>query len=180
MPGAPTPMPRMGWCGRVEELVDQAVDQGEGRVAVLAVEVLADPLADLAAEVEEGRGEGPLAEVEGDDVAGVVDERDEGRLLAAGAGAAADFLGEAFLLEFADELPDRGPCQAGEAGDLRAADRAEVVDGTEDKAGVVGARLRMRRLGREFRACHERDGVLLDVNRTPSADFVLGLDKAAC
>ena len=43
----------------------------------------------------EGRGECPLAEVERDDVAGVVDERDEGRLLAAGAGAAPDFLGEA-------------------------------------------------------------------------------------
>ena len=116
------------------------------------------------AEVEQGRGEGPLAEVEGDDVAGVVDERDERRLLAAGAGAAPDFLGQALLLELADQLPDRGPGQAGEAGDLRAADRTEVVDGAKDEAGVVRTRLRMRRLGREFRACHERDGILLDVN----------------
>ena len=67
------------------------------------------------------------------------------------------------LLEVADQLPDRGPGQAGEAGDLRAADRAEVVDGAQDEAGVVGARLRMGRLGRELGACHERDGVLLDV-----------------
>ena len=123
----------------------------------------ADPLADLAAQVEQGRGEGPLAEVEGDHVAGVVDERDEGRLLAAGARATADLSGQALLLEFSDELPDRGAGQAGEAGDLRAADRAEVVDGAEDQAGVVGTRLGMRRLGRELGPCHERDGVLLDV-----------------
>ena len=146
-----------------QDLVDQVVDQGEGGVAVLAVEVLADPFADLAAEVEKGCGEGSLAEVEGDHMAGVVDERDERRLLAAGAGAAADLLGEALLLELSDELPDRGAGQAGEAGDLRAADRAEVVDGTEDQAGVVGARLGVRRLGRELGPCHERDWVLLDV-----------------
>ena len=78
-----------------EDLVDQVVDEGDRRVAVRAVEVPADPLADLAAQVEEGGGEGALAEVEGDDVAGVVDERDERRLLAAGAGAAADLAGEA-------------------------------------------------------------------------------------
>ena len=83
--------------------------------------------------------------------------------LAAGAGAAADLPGEAVLLEFADELPDRGAGQAGEAGDLGAADRAEVVDGAQDEAGVVGARLGVGRLGRELGACHERDGVLLDV-----------------
>ena len=90
-----------------EELVDQLVDEGEGRVAVCAVQVAGDPLADLAAQVEERRRERALAEVEGDDVAGVVDERDEGRLLAAGARAAADLAGEAVVLELADQLPDR-------------------------------------------------------------------------
>jgi len=96
-------------------------------------------------------------------VAGVVDERDESGLLAAGAGAAADLAGQAFLFEFSDELPDRGAGQAGETGDLRAADRAEVVDGADDQAGVVSARLGMRRLGRELGPCHQRDVVLLDV-----------------
>ena len=47
-------------------------------------------------------------------MAGVVDERDESGLLAAGAGAAADLSGQAFLFEFSDELPDRGAGRAGE------------------------------------------------------------------
>ena len=90
-----------------EDLVDQVVDHGEGGVAVRAIEVVLTRWRTSPRRSSEGRGEGPLAEVEGDDVAGVVDERDEGRLLAAGAGAAPDFLGQALLLELADQLPDR-------------------------------------------------------------------------
>ena len=104
----------------------------------------------------EGGGEGALAEVEGDDGPGVVLERDEGRLLAAGARAAADVLGEAVALEVRDQLADARPGQAGEAGDVRAADRTEVVEGAQDERRVVGSGLRVGGLGRELGACHGR------------------------
>ena len=69
-PGVPTPMPRIGWCGPGEQVVDQVVDDVDRGVAVGAVEVAGDPPADLAAEVDEAGGERPLAEVEGHDVRG--------------------------------------------------------------------------------------------------------------
>ena len=121
MPGAPTPMPRIGWWGRVRISSIRSWTRATAWSPSAPCEVAGDPFADLAAEVEEGRGEGALAEVEGDDLAGVVDERDERRLLAAGGRAAADVAGEAVALEVGDELPDRGAGQAGEAGDLGAA-----------------------------------------------------------
>ncbi len=89
-----------------------------------------------------------------DHVARVVDERDEGRGLAAGRWAAADFLRQALRGQLGDQVADRGPGQAGEAGDLRAADRAEVVQRAQDEARVVRACLGVGRLGREFGACH--------------------------
>ena len=99
--------------------------------------------------------EGALAEVEGDDVAGVVDELDEGRRLAAGRGRRAGIPGEALLFELRDELADAGASQAGEAGDgSRATDRPEVVEGAEHQARVMGARLRVGRLGWKLRAGH--------------------------
>ena len=88
---------------------------------------------------------------------GVVLERDEGGLLAAGARAATDVLGQAVPLQVRDELADAGSGQAGEAGDVRAADRTEVVERAQDERRVVGAGLRVGRLGREFGARHGWD-----------------------
>ena len=123
-------------------------------LAVTALEVAGALRGQLAAQVREGGGEGALAEVERDDGPGVVLERDEGRLLAAGARAAADVLGQAVALEVRDELADAGAGQAGESGDVRAADRTQVVEGAQDEGRVVGAGLRVGGLGREFGACH--------------------------
>ncbi len=133
-------------------LVDELVDQLECLVPVPTLEVAARSRRQLAPEVRERRREGALAEVERDDRAGVGIERDEGRLLAAGARASADVLGEAIALQVADELADAGPSEAGESGDVGAGDRPEVVERTKDERGVVRARLGVGGLRREFRA----------------------------
>src|ERR1044072_7943600 len=111
MPGAPTPMPRIGWCGRAR--ISSMRSWTRARAASpslpsrsLLIRSRTSPRGGGRGGGEGrpagARGEGPVAEVEGDDGASGVDERDEGRLLAAGAGAATDFLGEAFLLELPD------------------------------------------------------------------------------
>ena len=149
-------MPRIGRVAAGSDLVDELVDEGDRVVAVAAVEVAAGAGGDLAAEVRERGGERSLAEVEDDDRPGVRVERDEGRLLAAGARAHADVDGQAVALEVADQLADARPGQAGQPGDVRAGDRAEVVEGAKDQRGVVRAGLRVGRLGRELGACHGR------------------------
>ena len=60
-------------------------------------------------------------------------------------------LGQALALEVRDQLADAGAGQAGEAGDVGARDRAEVVERAQDQAGVVGPGLRVGRLGRDTR-----------------------------
>ena len=80
-----------------QQVVDQIVDDVDGRVAIGAVEVARDPPAQLTAEVDECASERPLTEVEGDDVACVVDERHEGRRLATGARAPARLSRQALL-----------------------------------------------------------------------------------
>ncbi len=137
-----------------EDLVDQVVDEGERRVAIGALDVAGGPALDVASQVEQPGREGALAEVERDDVAGVVDELDKGRRLAAGRGRLAGIPGEALLFELRDELADAGASQAGEAGDGCARDRPEVVEGAEHQARVMGAGLRVGRLGWKLRAGH--------------------------
>ena len=127
--------------GLTPDVVDELVDELDGRVAVTALELAGALRGDLAAQVRERGGERALAEVEGDDGPGVVLEGDEGRLLAAGARAATDVLGQAIRAQVRDELADAGPRQAGQAGDVRAADRPEVVERAQDEGRVVGARL---------------------------------------
>ena len=126
-------------------------------VAVAAFEVAGALRRQVAAEVREGGGEGPLAEVEGDDGPGVVLEGDEGRLLAARAGAATDVLGQAVALQVRDELADARAGEAGEARDVGAADRAQVVERAQDEGRVVGAGLRVGGLATGIR-CVPRVG----------------------
>ena len=143
--------------GLTPDVVDELMDELDGLLAVTALELAGAFRRELAAQVREGGGEGALAEVERDDASGVVLEGDEGGLLAAGARAAADVLGQAVPLQVRDELADAGPRESRQPGDVGAADRTQVVERAQDERRVVGAGLGMGRLGREFGARHGWD-----------------------
>ena len=81
-------------------------------------------------------------------------EGDQRRGLAAGARAAADLAGQALGLEVRDQLADARAGEAGEAGDVGARDRPEVVERPQDQAGVVRPGLRVGRLEGVLDACH--------------------------
>src|SRR4029079_2846440 len=79
----------------------------------------------------------------------VADDVEEDRGLAARRGPATDLLDHALVEQLADDVADGRPGQARAAGDLVATDRPEVIDGPQDEALVVLARLGVGRLGRE-------------------------------
>ena len=135
-------MPSRSWSRRTKTSCD-------GVVAVAAVDRQLDRAADLAAEIDEGTGEMLFAEVEPDDEPGVLVDLEQDRGLAAARRAAADLADDAVVEEPGDDVRDGRAGEAGLAGDVRPADRAEVVHGPHDEPLVVHARLLMGRLGRK-------------------------------
>jgi hypothetical protein len=129
--------------GLTPDVVDELMDELDGLLTVAAIELAGAFRGELAAQVGEGRGESALAEVERDDAPRIVLERNECRLLTARAGAAADVLGEAIPRQVRDQLANAGAGEAGQPGDVGAADGTQVVQGAQDECRVVGAGLRM-------------------------------------
>src|SRR4029079_1494077 len=127
----------------IEELIEEIEDEGKGGVAVAAVDGQIDGPADLAPEVDEGTGEVLLAKVQPDDQARVVVDLEQDRRLPTARRTAPDLTDDALVEEGGDDVRDRRPGQAGEAGDLGATDRPEVVQRADDEPLVVDAGLLM-------------------------------------
>ena len=105
--GRPDPDAEQRRGAAVEELVEEVEDEGEGGVAVAAVDRQLDGPADLAAEVDERAREVLLAEVEPDDEARVVVDLEEDRGLAAARRAAPDLADDAVVEKGGDRRPRR-------------------------------------------------------------------------
>ena len=152
-------MPSSEPLGAVDELVDEAVDDGQRVVAVAAARPAARPTWRISPRrLTRAPVNVALAEVEPDDLARVVDDPEQDRRLAAARRPAADLLAPG---RRSRSSPTTSltvvRVRSGQARDVGAAHRPEVVERPQDEALVVLARLLVRRLWRlRHEALHER------------------------
>ena len=131
--------------------VDKPEHELDRGVAVAPLEGQVDRAQDLASQVHDGTAEARLAEVEPDEVAAVRGHAQEDRRLAAARLPATDLLDQAVVHERADEVANGGARQAGDPCEVRARERAAIVQGAQDELLVEGSRLLVRRLLRQHR-----------------------------
>ena len=104
----------------------------------------------FAVEIDDRATEHALPEVDAHHVAGASWHFEEDRGFAPAGRTAPDLANEARLEQGRDDVRDRGAGQPGEARDMRPAGGAHLVEGREDEALVVGARVSQGSLRRSL------------------------------
>ena len=135
-PAVPTPTPSERPLRAADEERDERLEVAQRRLPVTALERAGPSPDDLAAQVDDDAAELLAVDVDADEVAGAVGDAQEDRGLAAGRGTHPGLLREAVRDETVDDVADRRARQPGRAGDVRAADRAALVDRAQDEALV--------------------------------------------